>query len=186
MARPRSEEARRKALAAATDLIVERGVSQLTIEEVASRSGVAKTTIYRHWPSAETLLIDALACQVEQLPTPNTGTIRGDLRAMFELLIPTVDRTDKARLIFGLLYAAADDLELRRSLTDLMRERINPLRTIVELARARGELPASLDIDDAIDLIEGPFFYRYMFRGEEFDPDGFEILLEHVLRGLGA
>ena len=50
MARPRSEEARRKALAAATDLIVERGVANLSIEEVAARSGVAKTTIYRHWP----------------------------------------------------------------------------------------------------------------------------------------
>ena len=50
MARPRSDEARRKVLDAARDLIVERGVANLRIEDVAARSGVAKTTIYRHWP----------------------------------------------------------------------------------------------------------------------------------------
>ncbi len=182
----RTETAKRKVLDAAGELLYETGVPGFTVDAVARRSGVAKTTIYRHWPSAERLLIDALACQVEHLPTPNTGSIRGDLRALFDLLIPTVDRNDKARLMFGLLYAAADDLELRRSLTDLMRERITPLRTIVELARARGELPPSLEVDDAIDLIEGPFFYRYMLRGEEFDADGFEVLLDHVIRGLGA
>jgi len=50
MARPRSEEARRKVLGAASDLMAARGVASLTIDEVAARSGVAKTTIYRHWP----------------------------------------------------------------------------------------------------------------------------------------
>ena len=55
MARPRSEEARRKAIAAAIDLIIERGVANLSIEEVAARSGVAKTTIYRHWPERASL-----------------------------------------------------------------------------------------------------------------------------------
>ena len=182
----RTETAKKKVLDAAGALLYETGVPGFTVDAVARRSGVAKTTIYRHWPSAETLLIEALACQVEQLPTPNTGSIRGDLKALFEQMIPTVDRDDKARLIFGLLYAAADDAELRRSLTDLMRERITPFRTVVELARARGELPATLDIDDAVDLIEGPFFYRYMFRGEAYDAHEFEVLLDHVVRGLGV
>ena len=63
MARPRSEEARRKALEAATELIVERGVANLTMEEVANRSGVAKTTIYRHWPERSALVLDTVrAC----------------------------------------------------------------------------------------------------------------------------
>ena len=55
MARPRSEEARRKTLAAVVDVIVERGVANLNIEEVAARSGVAKTTIYRQWPERASL-----------------------------------------------------------------------------------------------------------------------------------
>ena len=60
MARPRSEEARRKALAAAIDVIVDKGVGDLTIEEVAQRSGVAKTTIYRHWPERASLIVDTV------------------------------------------------------------------------------------------------------------------------------
>ena len=83
MARPRSEEARRKALAAATDLIVERGVGNLTIEEVAARSGVAKTTIYRHWPERASLIIDTVRASFEHVATPDTGSLRGDLEACF-------------------------------------------------------------------------------------------------------
>ena len=83
MARPRSEEARRKALAAATDLIVERGVGNLTIEEVAARSGVAKTTIYRHWPERGALILDTARVSFEHVATPDTGSLRGDLDAWF-------------------------------------------------------------------------------------------------------
>ena len=60
MARPRSDEARRRALEATRDLIVENGVTSLTIEDVAARSGVAKTTIYRHWPERASLIVDAV------------------------------------------------------------------------------------------------------------------------------
>jgi len=60
MARPRSEEARRKVLGAASDLMAARGVASLTIDEVAARSGVAKTTIYRHWQERTSLIIDAV------------------------------------------------------------------------------------------------------------------------------
>ena len=64
MARPRSDEARRKALDAASDLIVDKGVVNLTIEEVAARSGVAKTTIYRHWPERASLIVDTVNAHV--------------------------------------------------------------------------------------------------------------------------
>src|SRR3954470_11548461 len=83
MARPRSEAARRKALAAATDLIVEKGVANLTIEEVATRSGVAKTTIYRHWPERTGLILDTVSACFAEVETPDTGTLRGDLEAFF-------------------------------------------------------------------------------------------------------
>ena len=73
MARPRSDEARRKALDAARDLIVEKGVVNLTIEDVAARSGVAKTTIYRHWPERTSLIVDAVNAMFEHLRTPDTG-----------------------------------------------------------------------------------------------------------------
>jgi AcrR family transcriptional regulator len=182
----RTEEAKRKVRDAAGDLLHEAGVPAFTVDAVSRRSGVAKTTIYRHWPNGNALLIDTLACQIEALPTPNTGSLRTDLRTLFAMLIPVTDRVEKSRMMFGLLYAAADDPDLRRALTDLIRERTGPIRTIVELAQARGELPASLDLDHAVDLVEGPFLYRFMFRGEPYDPDDFDVLLDHVVRGLGG
>ena len=83
MARPRSDEARRKALEAARELIVEKGVVNLTIEDVAARSGVAKTTIYRHWPERTALIVDTVNAMFEHLRTPDTGSLRGDLEAFF-------------------------------------------------------------------------------------------------------
>ena len=74
MARPRSDEARRKALDAARDLIVDKGVVNLTIEDVAARSGVAKTTIYRHWPERTSLIVDTVNADVRApraRPTPD-------------------------------------------------------------------------------------------------------------------
>ena len=83
MARPRSDEARRKALDAARELILDKGVVNLTIEDVAAVSGVAKTTIYRHWPERTALIVDTVNAMFEHLRTPDTGSLRGDLEAFF-------------------------------------------------------------------------------------------------------
>ena len=80
MARPRSDEARRKTFEGGARLIVEKGVVNLTIEDVAARSGVAKTTIYRHWPERTALIVDTVNGMFQLLRTPDTGSLRGDPR----------------------------------------------------------------------------------------------------------
>src|SRR5215203_5293355 len=106
MARPRSEEARRKALAAAIDLLVEKGVGDLTIEEVAQRSGVAKTTIYRHWPERASLIVDTVRTSFEHVSTPDTGSLRGDLETFFGGLV-RADLTGKVGDLMPCLLDAA-------------------------------------------------------------------------------
>ena len=106
MARPRSEEARRKALAAAVDVIVDKGVGDLTIEEVALRSGVAKTTIYRHWPERASLIIDTVRSCFEHVSTPDTGSLRGDLEAYFGGMV-RADLTGKVGHLMPCLIDAA-------------------------------------------------------------------------------
>src|SRR5918995_1459461 len=112
MARPRSEEARRKALAAAMDVIVEKGVGDLTIEEVAARSGVAKTTIYRHWPERAALIIDTVRSTFEHVTTPDTGSLRGDLETYFGELVRADLGGKMGKLIPCLIDAAARDPEI--------------------------------------------------------------------------
>ena len=80
--RPRSEQADRSILQAAAELLAERGLGGMSIEEVAARAGVGKTTIYRRWTSRGTLALDAFLTEFQgQQPLPDTGSLRGDLLA---------------------------------------------------------------------------------------------------------
>jgi AcrR family transcriptional regulator len=182
----RSETARRKVLDAAVSLLHDAGIPAFTVEAVAKRSGVAKTTIYRHWPSSNRLLIDTIDCIIEPFPTPNTGSLRDDLRLLYSMTVPASadEIADKGRLMFGLLHAAADDPDLQSALEDLFRERTGPIRTIVQLAQARGELPDDLDIELAVDMVEGPIIFRYLVRRQPVDQHDFEGLLDRIAVGL--
>src|SRR5271168_3505369 len=80
--RPRSQVADRAILTAAAELLADRGLAAMSIEEVAARAGVGKTTIYRRWPSKGLLALDAFVTSFrEEQPLPDTGTLRGDLLA---------------------------------------------------------------------------------------------------------
>ena len=95
VARPRSDEARRAALEATLDLLAANGVDGVTFEEVAARSGVAKSTLYRHFGTKQAMLVEAAnSCFVEQ-STPDTGDLLEDLR---EIVRKGSDTEDKHRV----------------------------------------------------------------------------------------
>lgn len=185
MARPLSEEARTRALDAASALLEEGGLEGYTVDAVARRSGVAKTTIYRHWDSSNALLMDALGCQIQAFPTPNTGSLLDDLRTFLATVLQVVDDGLKP-LMLGVIHAAATDPELARIHEQMTHERMQPLRTIVQLAQARGEIDEAIDIDMAVSFIEGPVFVRTIIHGTKPDADQLEVLLELTVAGLTA
>ena len=186
MARPRSEEARRKAIAAAIDLIVERGVANLSIEEVAARSGVAKTTIYRHWPERASLIIDTARATFEHVTTPDTGSLRGDLEAYFNSLMRADLSGTAAKLIPCLVDAASRDPEIDMMMDRFSLERQQPVMTIVARAQKRGELPPDLDRDVIIGTVVGPIVFRRVLQRRPVDPDYISKCLDVALTGLGA
>jgi AcrR family transcriptional regulator len=186
VARPRSEEARRKAIAAAIDLIVERGVANLSIEEVAARSGVAKTTIYRHWPERASLIVDTARATFEHVVTPDTGSLRGDLEAYFDSMV-RADLSGKAgQLIPSLIDAAARDPEIDLLMDRYSLERQQPVMTIVSRAQERGELPPDLDRDVIIGTVVGPIPFRKVLQRRPVDAGYVAKCLDVVLTGLGA
>jgi AcrR family transcriptional regulator len=180
----RSEIARQKVRDTAASLLVEQGVQGFTVDEVARRSGVAKTTIYRHWPSAQSLLVDTVACQIEALPTPNTGSLRSDLRALYDQILPTADIPARRRMMVGLVQAADDDPDLREALLAMMHQRSQPLHNVLELAQLRGEIPGDVDLALAADVVEGPLIFRFMLRGEPPEAAHLDALLDLVVAGL--
>jgi AcrR family transcriptional regulator len=186
MARPRSEEARRKALAAAADLICERGVANLTIEEVANRSGVAKTTIYRHWPERAGLVLDTVRSCFGHVPTPDTGTLRGDLEAYFGGMMEVDLSGPVAKLMPALVDAAGRDAEIEVLMDRIALERQRPIHDIVERAQERGELPPDLDQRVVVGTIVGPIVFRKLVWRQPLDAAYVKGCLDVAIAGLAA
>lgn len=184
MARPLSEEARQKALTAAAAVIAEHGIEGFTVDAVAKASGVAKTTIYRHWDSGNALLLAAIDCMIVPFPTPNTGSLATDLRSFLEVILPVASDNSMGRAMLGLMAAAASDEELAKLHQAMMRERMTPIVTMLELAVARGEIRPDVDLDLALDFIEGPFFFRKLVKREPLDSDQIDQLVSMIVAGL--
>jgi AcrR family transcriptional regulator len=186
MARPRSEEARRKVLAAAIDVIADKGVGDLTIEEVALRSGVAKTTIYRHWPERASLIIDTVRSSFEHVSTPDTGSLRGDLDAFFGGMVRADLSGKVGQLMPCLIDAAGRDTEIEGLLDRIALERQQPILVIVERAQARGELPADLDARVVVGTIVGPIVFRKLVWRQPLDAAYLTGCLDVAIAGLSS
>src|ERR1700689_5196433 len=112
--RPRSPEADRAILTAAVELLADRGLAAMSIEEVAARAGVGKATIYRRWPSKGLLALDAfVASFLAAQPPPDTGTLRGDLIAALHAWVRAVTQTPMGPMLTSLIAEAQHDPELR-------------------------------------------------------------------------
>jgi AcrR family transcriptional regulator len=182
----RSRQARDAALEATVELLHEVGVERLSIEGVAARSGVAKTTIYRHWPGKADLVVDAVKTCTRPLPTPNTGDLRADLRSCLLALRDAVVDSGMARILPSLLDAAQRDPDFADLFERLQEERDLPVRTVLELARLRGALDPDVDLDTAVDLVVGPLLLRLLVTHAPLDDRFVAEVVDRALRGLGA
>jgi AcrR family transcriptional regulator len=162
--RPRSEEADRAILRAATQVLAERGLGGMSIEEVASRAGVGKATIYRRWSSRGTLALDAFLAEFQgQQPLPDTGTLRGDLLAALRAWVRFVTETSAGAMLAGLIAEAQQDPGLAAA----WRERVvEPLRAqhalMLDRAIDRGEISAAIDKEVVLDLLFGAAYHRLL------------------------
>ncbi len=186
MARPRSEEARTKVVSAAQELIAEVGVEGFTVDAVAARSGVAKTTIYRHFSSGDELLIHTIDCMVEPFTTPNTGSLRSDLIAVYEQMVPVISDPTMFGMMMGVMAKAAVDPEFARLKDEFEHVRKMPVLTVLELAQARGEIRADVDLALLSELVEGPMVARRIISGGTIAMDEIPSVIDLVLNGIAA
>jgi AcrR family transcriptional regulator len=186
MARPRSEQANRAALDATVEILIERGVEGTTWEEVAARSGVAKSTLYRHFQTREDLVAQAIrSCRIDY-PTPDTGSLDEDLRELF-----TVNATKREEVLLNQLMPVIVEGAARGSIDDdlmdeIVEARSRPIKTVLQLAQLRGEVSPDLDLDDAFALIIGPFTYQRIVRRQPVDDDFKETVLAWAIGALHA
>lgn len=183
MARPRSEEARLRTIEATIEALLELGAEGLTMEEIAERSGVAKSTIYRHFGTREHLVTESVrSCVVEQ-PTPDSGSLADDLTDLFTRYDESEETKRLNELIPLLIDGARRDAGMREVLDALQVERQRPMRTVLKLAQARGEIDPDLDLDVAVAVLIGPFTYRRMVQDAEITD---EFVAAVVRTGIAA
>lgn len=167
----RSARIREAILAAVIGELIDSGYAALSVEAVASRAGVNKTTIYRRWPTLDDLLVDALTTwSLQAVAVPDTGSIDTDLRALgqelAELLNGGVGRQVAAIVLTAGLRAPLR--EATRRYFDYQAQRATPP---VTRAILRGELPANTDASALLTTFRAPLFYRMVTTGDPIDAD---------------
>jgi len=187
MARPLSEQARSKILNAAGHLLFDVGVFGFTVDAVAVRSGVAKSTIYRHFATSEQLMLQGLDSVVESFPTPNTGSLDGDLSA-YCAIVSKVTCDPRVRvLMLEIVAAAAKSSELAKAKSALLAERMGPVVTMVQLAMARGEIDSAYDPTELAELVEAPFLAHIILHpGEPPTQQELDHMVAFAVAGLSA
>lgn len=157
---PRVTRSKAQVLAAAVDLLAHDGATGFTIEKVAVRSGVARTTIYRHWPERGELIFDAIGSLGEALPIAHTDDLLADLRANLRDLAAALARSTWAALLPTVIDAAARDETFAGLARAFSNARRAPLRGRLDAAVADGTLRPDVDTDLLAAQLVGPLFYR--------------------------
>jgi len=186
--RPRSAEADRAILTATVDLLAERGLTAMSIEEVAARAGVGKTTIYRRWPSKGLLALDAfvISFRAEQ-PLPDTGSLRGDLLSALHAWVRAVTETAMGPMLTGLIAEAQHDPELRGAWRDRVLEPLRSQhRVMLDRAIERGEIPATVDRDVVLDLFFGAAEHRLLLGHLPMTGDFIAEVVDMILSGIAG
>jgi AcrR family transcriptional regulator len=192
--RPRSATADAAILAATRAALVELGWSKLTLGDVATRAGVAKTTLYRRWAGKNELVVDAVAELFDELELPDSGSLAADIEGVVLQFAAILARPEaKSGLMAVVTEATRDDAlreRIRESVVDRQKRLVVEGRT---RAQARGELPpeadpvtASRTADLIFDMVAGAVVHRTLVSGEPVDEEwvrGFTLVL---LRGLAG
>lgn len=186
--RPRSAKADRAIVEATIELLAEgTGVAELSIEAIAQRAGVGKSTIYRRWPGKQELLLDAIAALRAPLPDVTGLPVREALVRHLRLI-----RAESAQpRLKCLLNLAMSERERHPHLMERFREiAVRPqreaLREILRRGVADGELRPDIDIEVAVAALSGAALYFAKWSDGEPPADLPERVVDHLLRGLAA
>jgi AcrR family transcriptional regulator len=182
--RPRDVRADRAILTAVLELMAERGVHELRMDDVAARAGVGKAAIYRRYRSKDELVADAVAALVSEITVPDTGSTRADLLALMRDAVEVYTGPVAARAMSSLVAAMSRNPGLAEAVRQgFLAGRRAALREVLGHGIERGDLRRDLDIGLALDVLGGPLFYRLLITGDPIDEQLAEGVTDLILRG---
>ena len=177
----RVRRSRAAVLSVTVQLLFERGFGGATVDEISRRSGVAKTTIYRYWPTRSALLFDAVMQFAPRLQTPNTGSFRDDLTTLALGLAQRLQSGRWSSAMPSIIDAAERDKEVAEFQSRTHAGMMSGFSAIAARAQARGELGPNFDVSDLTAAIAGPLFYRRWFSRQELDDAFVRGVVERAL-----
>jgi AcrR family transcriptional regulator len=185
--RKRSKSARQAILTAAFALLEEEGFERLSIEGVAARAGVGKTTIYRWWPTKGVLAVEAfLEAVTPAIAFRQSGSARNDIVRQMKALAKLY-RGHTGHLVCQMIGASQLDPAMRKAFTEgFLYPRRECAYAVFRRGVAGGEFRADVDRDVAIDALYSPIYYRLLASGAPIDEAFLDRHIDLVLRGLMA
>jgi len=190
--RPRDSAVDRRVLSAAWGLLHAGGYAALNVDDVAERAGVAKTTLYRRWPTKDHLAIAVGAQMLGEVPIPDSGDLRQDLTEFATALAESLNRLRMAGHYGGgkspglaaeLVAAAARHPDIGEVVRAMYAERHALARARLERAVSREGLRPDLDQGLLVEQLVGPIYYRILITGAPADRGYAERLVEALLDG---
>ena len=181
-------ETRRRVIAATNDLIDRHTYRAVTIDAVARASGVSKSTIYRHWPSRQVLVLEAFNHKTELMTNvPDSGDAFADLRSYVARLASCLDFGGAASTVSGLIGDALADEEFARLFrATIVRGRRRAFGEIVRRGQRRGQIRSDIDAGVVVDALYGAIHHRLLLTRQPFDQPFVDALADFAVRGLSA
>lgn len=180
--RPRDPGLDLAILDSAFALMVETGIRGFSVREVARRSGIPKSSIYRRWPTRGDLLAAVLARLSTNGSTPDTGTLRGDLVEVVRKEIASLESSDG--VLPRVALEARSDPELAPVVQEILKARRRTHAGVLSRGAARGEVRGSVDQDAALDLVLGPVWSRLISHRPLRSADA-EGIVDDAIKGIG-
>jgi AcrR family transcriptional regulator len=173
-------------LDATRELLAKGGVRELTVEGVAARSGVAKTTIYRRWRSKDELALAVLIDMVQSVvAVPELEDTRAELVALVKGAVRVLAKTLMGTVMQGLVSELSTDSELAVAFrAEVVVLRLAEVKRLLERGVARGEIRRDVDAVLVHELLFGPVYYRLFLSGEPLDSGLAERIVDAVLPAL--
>ena len=157
---PRVARSRLRLVEAATELLREGGSPALTIEAVAARSGVAKTTIYRHFTDRDALHLAALDACGSAAAVQDTGDIYADIESWMQRFAVALYSADFASLLPTVIDAAERSPNMALSAMEMTTQRRSVIVNRLRSAIAKGELAPGANAEFLAEQLASPLFYR--------------------------
>lgn len=179
---PRIERSRKVILRAAFDELAEAGYAAFSIEAVARRAGVGKSTIYRHWPDRLVLIGDAFRMlQEERDPELVTGTARERLERVLRHVADILADSPFSDCLPALIHAAEQDEAVRRFHHHFQAEARKPLVELIRQGVVAGDFPARVDPELAAASLLGALFFCRLMTDAPFPDAGVGRLIDTVM-----